>query len=58
MSQWYLSYDGNQIGPFDKEQAIARAQKNPNGHVWREGVAEREKGSILGSLGGLFNGDG
>ena len=40
MSQWYLSYDGNQIGPFDKEQAIAHAQKNPNGHVWREGFAE------------------
>jgi uncharacterized protein (TIGR00266 family) len=40
MSQWYLSYDGNQIGPFDKEQAMAHAQKNPNGYVWREGFAE------------------
>ncbi|RZB35447.1 MAG: hypothetical protein SRB2_03245 [Desulfobacteraceae bacterium Eth-SRB2] len=40
MAQWYLSYDGNQIGPFDKEQAIAHAQKNPKGHVWREGFAE------------------
>jgi len=40
MAQWYLSYDGKQIGPFDKEQAIAHAQKNPNGHVWREGFAE------------------
>ena len=40
MSQWYLSYDGNQIGPFDKEQAIAQAKRNPNGHVWREGFAE------------------
>jgi uncharacterized protein (TIGR00266 family) len=40
MSQWYLSYDGNQIGPFDKEQAIAHAQKSPNGYVWREGFAE------------------
>ena len=40
MSQWYLSYDGNQIGPFDKEQAIAHAQKNPNGYVWSEGFAE------------------
>jgi len=40
MAQWYLSYDGNQIGPFDKEQAIVHAQKNPNGHVWREGFAE------------------
>ncbi|MBW2012627.1 MAG: TIGR00266 family protein [Deltaproteobacteria bacterium] len=40
MAQWYLSYDGKQIGPFDKEQAIAHAQKNPNGHVWREGFAD------------------
>jgi uncharacterized protein (TIGR00266 family) len=40
MSQWYLSYDGNQVGPLDKAQAIAQAQKNPNGHAWREGFAE------------------
>lgn len=40
MSQWYLSYDGNQIGPFDKEQAFVQAKKNPNGHAWREGFAE------------------
>jgi uncharacterized protein (TIGR00266 family) len=40
MSQWYLSYDGNQVGPLDKAQAMAKAQKNPNGHAWREGFAE------------------
>jgi uncharacterized protein (TIGR00266 family) len=40
MSQWYLSYDGNQVGPFDKTQAMAQAQKNPNGHAWREGFPE------------------
>ena len=40
MSQWYLSYDGNQVGPLDKAQAIAQAQKNLNGHAWREGYAE------------------
>ena len=40
MSQWYLSYDGNQIGPMDKAQALAKARKNPNGHAWREGFAE------------------
>ncbi|HAY37870.1 MAG TPA: TIGR00266 family protein, partial [Desulfobacteraceae bacterium] len=40
MSQWYLSYDGNQIGPLDKARAMAQAQKNPNGHAWREGFAE------------------
>jgi len=40
MSQWYLSYDGNQIGPFDTAQAIAKAKENPNGFAWREGYAE------------------
>ena len=40
MSQWYLSYDGNQVGPLDKAQASAQAQKNPIGHAWREGLAE------------------
>jgi hypothetical protein len=60
MSQWYLSYDGNQIGPFDKEQAIAHAQKNPNGYVWREGFAEWLPISQLDelSLSALFGGEG
>ncbi len=40
MSQWYLSYDGNQVGPFDHAQAVSQAQKNPNGHAWRDGFAE------------------
>ena len=40
MTQWYISYDGNQLGPFDHAQAVAQAQKNPNGHAWREGFAQ------------------
>jgi len=40
MTQWYLSYDGNQTGPFDQAQAVAQAQKNPNGYAWRDGYAE------------------
>lgn len=40
MTQWYLSYDGNQTGPFDQAQAAAQAQQNPNGHAWRDGYAE------------------
>ena len=50
MSQWYLSYDGNQIGPFDKEQAMTHAQKNTNGYVWREGFAEWLPISQIGEL--------
>ncbi len=40
MSQWYLSYGGQQTGPMDLSQAIERAQANPNGHAWREGYPE------------------
>jgi uncharacterized protein (TIGR00266 family) len=40
MTQWYLSYDGNQTGPFDTSQAAAQARKNPNGYAWRDGFAE------------------
>ncbi len=50
MAQWFLSYDGTQIGPFDQEQAMAHAQKNPNGHAWREGFAEWLPISRIGEL--------
>jgi len=40
MTQWYFSYDGNQMGPLDQAAAAAQAAKNPNGHAWREGFAE------------------
>jgi uncharacterized protein (TIGR00266 family) len=40
MTQWYLSYDGNQTGPFDQAQAAAQAQQNPDGFAWRDGYAE------------------
>jgi uncharacterized protein (TIGR00266 family) len=40
MTQWYLSYDGNQTGPFDQAQAAAQAHQNPNGFAWRDGYAE------------------
>ena len=40
MSQWYLSYDGEQAGPLDISQARERARSNPNGYCWREGFAE------------------
>lgn len=37
---WYLSYNGEQIGPLDPQQARARASADPNGYAWREGFAE------------------
>jgi uncharacterized protein (TIGR00266 family) len=40
MTQWYFSYDGNQMGPMDASAAVTQAGKNPNGYVWREGFAE------------------
>jgi GYF domain 2 len=38
--QWYLSYNGQQVGPMPHEQARARAEANPHGHAWREGFPE------------------
>ncbi|MEJ2659534.1 MAG: TIGR00266 family protein [Desulfobacteraceae bacterium] len=40
MTQWYFSYDGNQMGPMDASAAVAQAGKNPNGYAWRDGFAE------------------
>lgn len=40
MTQWYFSYDGNQLGPMDSSAAAAQAGKNPNGYAWRDGFAE------------------
>ncbi len=40
MSQWYLSHEGQQSGPFDAAQAAERARANPNGYAWREGFTE------------------
>ncbi len=37
MPKWYLSYNGQQIGPMDLERAIREAAANPNGHAWCEG---------------------
>jgi len=40
MHQWFLSYDGRQVGPLEHADAVAQAAKNPRGHCWRQGFAE------------------
>ena len=50
MSQWYLSYDGNQMGPMDLSHAIAQVKKNPNGFAWRDGLAEWQPISRIAEL--------
>ena len=41
MAQWFFSYgNGEQIGPLDDAQAVARAGSNPDGYAWREGFSE------------------
>jgi uncharacterized protein (TIGR00266 family) len=40
MHQWYLSLDGQQVGPLSQEDAVAYAARNPAGHCWRQGFAE------------------
>lgn len=50
MTQWYLSFDGNQVGPMDLSQAIGQARQNPNGFVWRDGFAEWEPIASIAEL--------
>ncbi len=40
MHDWYLSYDGGQVGPLSEGEAKQQAQENPNGLCWRDGFAE------------------
>jgi hypothetical protein len=40
MTQWYLSFDGNQMGPMDLSQAVIQVRQNSNGFAWRDGFAE------------------
>jgi len=40
MTQWYLSVNGNQMGPMDIAQAVATARQNPNGFAWRDGFTD------------------
>jgi uncharacterized protein (TIGR00266 family) len=50
MSQWYLSYEGKQIGPLDPAQAIAQAMKKQHGFAWREGFASWQPISSIAEL--------
>jgi uncharacterized protein (TIGR00266 family) len=40
MHQWFLSYNGAQLGPMDHATAMAQARSKPNGHCWRQGFSE------------------
>ena len=40
MSQWYLMYDNDRIGPLDTAQAQEMAMKNQKGYAWKEGYAQ------------------
>lgn len=40
MSQWYISYDGNNIGPLSIDEARQHAASRPEGFCWKEGFAE------------------
>ena len=50
MTQWFLSYDGKQIGPLDQAQAAAQALSNPNGFAWREGFAKWQPINAISEL--------
>lgn len=38
--QWYLYYDGQQMGPMGEEEARRYVRGNKNGHAWREGFSD------------------
>lgn len=40
MTQWFLSYNGEQVGPLGQAEAAQRARMNNNGFAWREGFVE------------------
>jgi uncharacterized protein (TIGR00266 family) len=40
MHQWYLAYDGEQVGPLDQAQAVQRCRENRDGLCWRHGFAQ------------------
>ncbi|MCA9427025.1 MAG: TIGR00266 family protein [Candidatus Omnitrophica bacterium] len=40
MNQWYLSYGGQQMGPYDLQRASEEARLNPDGFAWTEGFTE------------------
>ena len=52
MSQWYLSFDGQQEGPFDLVQARQRIGVDTNGFAWREGFAQWVQISQIAELSG------
>ncbi len=51
MTAWYLSYNGQQLGPFDLSVASAKAQQNRNGYAWREGFPDWVPISDVAELG-------
>ncbi len=55
MADWYLSYDGQQSGPFDLAAARSRAQADPDGYAWRTGMSDWLP---IGHVGELQGGSG
>lgn len=53
MRQWYLSFGGEQLGPFEQAEAVRQAQQNPDGLCWREGFGEWRPISQVPELSGV-----
>lgn len=37
MAAWYLSYSGQQFGPFDDATVVAKVKDHPQAYAWKEG---------------------
>lgn len=51
--EWYLSYDGNQIGPLTEAEAKQKVLENPRGLAWRPGLAQWLPITSISELTGL-----
>jgi uncharacterized protein (TIGR00266 family) len=40
MYQWFLSINGQQVGPMDQAAAAGQARANPQAFCWRQGMAQ------------------
>lgn len=54
MSQWYILYNGQQVGPMEQDQLVAY-DLNPNSQVWTEGMAQWAAAYTIPDLMTLIN---
>lgn len=54
MDNWYIIFNGNQVGPIEKSELTSYGL-NPSSMVWRPGMADWRKASEMPELASLLN---